>query len=1493
MKKMYKQTLLALAAILVASTSWAQTYYVNATTGSNANTVSDAQNPATPWQTIQHAVTNANSGATISVAAGTYSENVVVNKSLTLRGARFATVGTDVTRGTSESVVASAVNDPATAILFSIEANNVTIEGFLFNGDLGGNQASAAIQTTGAANRTNIDVTNNVITTFAGYGVKLFNPASGSTSGHAITGNLFTGIIDQTVGTSALLLSANDRSTAVVLERNVFASVTNNSFILVGNGVITRDINTAGTGSISNNVFELISVTSGTTDLIGGAGIFNVRHYNGNYTVSNNNISAHATQTGRAFVAIYGNTINGKRVDYSNNTMVGQGDFHPDKTYSDATSVGFTNIYNYGYYLHNCAPVGTDTLTITGDNISKFFRGFSIVDRTDTLSSLAPVLAGNQQPTRNHGYKLTNVTITESSEFGVAAYQQGVFASSPNTTWPNTAFTYTVNMQGCTVTETFGGRTDRAAIAALNFAVTDAPTARLASYETSGISLIVNACTLSDNRRSVFQLRAARSVKVTNTVMEGNGWNPGGNSRGAVFNIVSTNGGTFRTMGGLIEGYNNKIARASVNHDPSFASAGLRPVVVTTQPQVGRIELDLRPATYAIPYVVLNDNSIDGFTNTGNNGPFFNDQGLIATSPEWRINASRNWWGSDVTATVTSSLGNTAVIDVTPFLTSGTDASVNPGFQPTPNYKVISTAAQSGAFAFPTLSATGQITALVNVFPGSSYDPLTPPTVSITTAGGGSGANYSATVAGNGRVSSYTGAVGSAYGSSGTNRKPRVVVSAPERLKEAIDLLPASGGTLTIEGSYASENITTNKNFTISAPTAATVGAITLTGSGSLALLSGSNLTVAGNLTKGSGGEINISGTNTLIVQGELLSSLTNYTWGANSTLQLSSGSVPTSSSELGTLRVNGPLSLSGMLNVGNVDFINATGLISIGTRHLMVGGVTYTAAGTFSGTANSSFTVTGGSPTLNFTTGAQMVANLTVQAGTPSLGTNLTVERNLTLDGTLNPGANQLTIGSDANLFASVNNPLVGNTNVKVRQGVDGQFRWMLLGTSVTGQTLQNWVNNTEAGVNGIDIRLAQGAPLNASAVFFTGGSTWTDATALTNPVTPGTGVRVLARQPFIDTDQQGNGLGVLSNVGSVVVGAAANGNPANNFSFPGLTSAGLRWNLVANPYPAVINFDTAGWVKTDVENTVWTWNTTNYQTYNATTNTSLNGGSPYIAKGQGFFVRATVGGTPVLEVNESAKTVVTKSLVRRAAPSNISRLRLEMRNSAMSNADEAAIVLIDGATMALDNNMDAAKLSGQNHTIATMANTGNALAINSIASQSNLAANTVVPVRVTANTLGNYSIAFTEFLNLDNVQMYLVDKFLGTITNIAPGTVYDFSITANPLTQGNGRFEINFSPASVTNVALNAAQPQFTVYPNPAVSASNVSISLGGFDMGANVAISVYDVQGKLVHATTTVVNSLNSVEQLNAPLAAGMYNVVVTSNNVNLTQKLVINK
>jgi len=80
------------------------------------------------YTTIAAGITASAAGDTIDVAAGTYSENIVVGKSLTLRGAQAGVKATGADRTGGETVINGLGN--SSSFVVTIEADNVTVDGF-------------------------------------------------------------------------------------------------------------------------------------------------------------------------------------------------------------------------------------------------------------------------------------------------------------------------------------------------------------------------------------------------------------------------------------------------------------------------------------------------------------------------------------------------------------------------------------------------------------------------------------------------------------------------------------------------------------------------------------------------------------------------------------------------------------------------------------------------------------------------------------------------------------------------------------------------------------------------------------------------------------------------------------------------------------------------------------------------------------------------------------------------------------------------------------------------------------------------------------------------------------------------------------------------------------------------------------------------------------------------------------------------------------------
>jgi parallel beta-helix repeat protein len=243
------------------------------------------------YATIQQAVDAATAGDTITVDAGTYTQNVTINKSLTLQGANAATVGNG-SRG-AESVVDGGDADG----VFAVRADNVTISGFkIQNGSNGGYFSGIWVET----GHQNINITNNIIT---GNGFGIWAQCTGSC---LIQGNLFDGN-NKSQAPGAGSISA-DATNGLTINNNEFKNET------VGNPILLQ---AGGTGhvnlTVSNNNFH-----DNAYSLFYGLGI-------SNSTFSGNTMAPAAGKAGLYFdgansgITISGNTFSqggyGVRID--------------------------------------------------------------------------------------------------------------------------------------------------------------------------------------------------------------------------------------------------------------------------------------------------------------------------------------------------------------------------------------------------------------------------------------------------------------------------------------------------------------------------------------------------------------------------------------------------------------------------------------------------------------------------------------------------------------------------------------------------------------------------------------------------------------------------------------------------------------------------------------------------------------------------------------------------------------------------------------------------------------------------------------------------------------------------------------------------------------------------------------------------------------------------------------------------------------------------
>ncbi|HYG33164.1 MAG TPA: hypothetical protein VEC99_00175, partial [Clostridia bacterium] len=149
------------------------------------------------FPTIQAAADRVAAGGTISVAAGTYIENISIQKALSLVGPNAGKSGVDSSRG-PEAIILPSINDPENIPIISVEASHTLINGFLLDGHnpaLSGGydangvpvHAAAGVQNGIYPNTTDVDhitVQNNIVRNLSYDGVCLDRfPFLGASSG--------------------------------------------------------------------------------------------------------------------------------------------------------------------------------------------------------------------------------------------------------------------------------------------------------------------------------------------------------------------------------------------------------------------------------------------------------------------------------------------------------------------------------------------------------------------------------------------------------------------------------------------------------------------------------------------------------------------------------------------------------------------------------------------------------------------------------------------------------------------------------------------------------------------------------------------------------------------------------------------------------------------------------------------------------------------------------------------------------------------------------------------------------------------------------------------------------------------------------------------------------------------------------------------------------------------------------------------------------------
>ena len=238
------------------------------------------------YDTIQAAIDDAADGDTITVAAGSYNENVTVNKQLTIVGAG------------AESVTVDALDSKFPC--FHITANGVSLSGFTVTGALDGETDAILLDDADFCTISNNIATNNY------WGITLYNAANNTISENVANSNMAQGIGlggadttgNQIVGNTA----SNNVSNGILLSPGVGGNNTISGNTVSANGKYGISI-TSSNNTVTNNI-----ITGNSPSFTAGGGL--ALFTSGGYTATGNVIQFN-TITGNAGLGGIGSNSSG------------------------------------------------------------------------------------------------------------------------------------------------------------------------------------------------------------------------------------------------------------------------------------------------------------------------------------------------------------------------------------------------------------------------------------------------------------------------------------------------------------------------------------------------------------------------------------------------------------------------------------------------------------------------------------------------------------------------------------------------------------------------------------------------------------------------------------------------------------------------------------------------------------------------------------------------------------------------------------------------------------------------------------------------------------------------------------------------------------------------------------------------------------------------------------------------------------------------------
>jgi chitodextrinase/lysophospholipase L1-like esterase len=473
----------------------------------------------------------------------------------------------------------------------------------------------------------------------------------------------------------------------------------------------------------------------------------------------------------------------------------------------------------------------------------------------------------------------------------------------------------------------------------------------------------------------------------------------------------------------------------------------------------------------------------------------------------------------------------------------------------------------------------------------------------------------------------------------------------------------------------------------------------------------------------------------------------------------------------------------------------------------------------------------------------------------------NLIAELNLT-NGDLNANG-RLVLRSDENGTAVIKELPTGaqiNGNIQAERFMSATRAYRYTSAPVTGVTVADWQNYFPITGNFTGASTGPGLGTSASLYRFDesqGG--WlahpVSGTDNSAAIEPGVGYA-----PFI---RDSNNDLIINNVGAPVQGEFS-------FNLTGGTGGGADdgWNLVANPYPATIQWDNTGWTSSGVSNIIavainGAGGSSSFLYYDRTDNTGTlpNG---YIASGQGFWIQ-TLDQSPSLTITEQAKVASvdapSANYYRSAEIPLVSHLKLSLKEISTGKIDQALVKFDNGGADDYNKREDGFKKPNTGINFYSLTDDSEQVAINTL---SNEFCNKTVNLGMYNVQTGAYSIAFDNINEFNYARVELTDNLQNEVVTLTGTDAYSFSIDQNTPATFEDRFSLTFIRPDV-NTTLSYE------YENELCISDDAEILITNAQPGA--VYSLFDEEGNSLELASTALSNKVGLHLPNSLLNEGV--------------------